>query len=384
MADDTKLEDFIHRLYEIKNDASNQTLQPGQLKDIAFEVGITEKTWDDIQDQVRKDAINDEAFLKQENYQVAIERFDKALAFNPFHPDALIGSAEANYWLYRSKYRSVYKKEALDKANQCLEVVAGHSKAIRIITNLEKNDFKNHQRIPSEKIAREAAAAKTSSVAILSTLSLIIFGLVWYAGMNMIYNGDEYIYEYAPNESYTQLEPTITSYHRLGKTVPLATDTSFQNSFKIAFHKATAQEGGKVTASGIITYLGSKPLSHIHLKVIFQDSTEKTIYTLEDIHLEIPVSQKGDGYYFNINEKVSNVYGFKDAVLSLLDVTYAEPNQTVKEHPLEVTVHNLSISGDPRFEVTVSELDFWANDPIVTYLLVTNTGKLGIVSCKLM
>lgn len=139
MSEDKSLADYIKKLLELQQDFEKQTPSSEELKKIALDLGLDENQWQDIQKIADNYVKNGLVFLQHENWQDALEEFDKALEINPYHKDALLGRIKAYRGLYFETKKSIYKNELEKHVQKILKVETGHPEAIKILSEVENS-----------------------------------------------------------------------------------------------------------------------------------------------------------------------------------------------------------------------------------------------------
>lgn len=128
---------YINKLMDIQKNQQDKILSEGELKEIAMGIGFTEKEWQEVQLSFDNHLRRGNGYLQHQNWEDALEEFNQAMALRPGNLKVLFGLAQA----YQKKWLKTHDenaKELAEKyAKQCLQIEAGHSEALKLVSELK-------------------------------------------------------------------------------------------------------------------------------------------------------------------------------------------------------------------------------------------------------
>jgi len=127
------LTDYIEKVLNVQDDF----LSEQHLRDLAFELGMDEAAYEELQQVYLAHLERGHAFLKHENFWEATEEFRQALSINPLKPEGLMALSEAFESWWKDTGNKEYKKEALYFARRVLKFDPDHAKAIASVSRMQ-------------------------------------------------------------------------------------------------------------------------------------------------------------------------------------------------------------------------------------------------------
>lgn len=186
---DEHLKSFTQKIQELLQKKEKNYLSETDLKDIAQGLGMDEG---DI-DKAREDYfLRGKGHLVHGNLQEAIQEFEQLLFLSPKDAEAFYGIAEANYQLWLTENKKIYKRKAEDFAKKCIQFNPKHSKAYALIQKLKGNRLKlksplrNYPKAAKEAIEGPVKKYSTFREIVISTL----IGLGFIISMTAFFNSD--------------------------------------------------------------------------------------------------------------------------------------------------------------------------------------------------
>lgn len=129
------LANYIEKILNVHDDK----LDEAYLKDVAFELGLDEAAYQELQLVYVSHMERGEAFLKQGFWDEAIAEFRQGLALNPLKPAGLFSQARAYEEKWNDTGRKAFAKEALFYARRTLVYDPKHTQAIAAIGRLQES-----------------------------------------------------------------------------------------------------------------------------------------------------------------------------------------------------------------------------------------------------
>ncbi|MEH0156034.1 hypothetical protein V6R21_17940 [Limibacter armeniacum] len=133
------LERYLQKICDIQNN-QQENLNNADLKQLAFEIGMTDQDWQHIQHTFDAHLTRGIGYYKYKNWDDAVEELEQAAAINPFHEQTLFTLASSFACRYHEHERSVDKSMAKYYAKQCLEIYPANEQALQLISALRKED----------------------------------------------------------------------------------------------------------------------------------------------------------------------------------------------------------------------------------------------------
>lgn len=137
------LKNYINKILEIQQRENEKSLTNAELKQIAFEMGLDENDWQNLQTDIKNSIIKANHYFEHRNYQDAIQELEKVLVLNPYNADTIYNLAFAYYELWRRKLNPAYKRKAENYAARCIDIMPQYEQAIELISELRNaNTFR--------------------------------------------------------------------------------------------------------------------------------------------------------------------------------------------------------------------------------------------------
>lgn len=133
--DNGNIQAYFQKMLEIKN--QRKGLSEQELKEIAFDLGMSEAEWQAVQQVGRGHIDRGYNFLEHNNQEDAFKEFQQALVVFPDDAEALYGLAHIHELRFLEKRQAVEKTEALILAHQALQSAPAHHDAARLISELK-------------------------------------------------------------------------------------------------------------------------------------------------------------------------------------------------------------------------------------------------------
>ena len=176
-ANHKKLEKYITKILQIQNEKTS-ILKAKDLKDIAFEMGMTESEWKTISDTFNAHALRGKGFLEYKNWSDAIKEFEQAHTLNPYNTDILYGLALSHKNLWLQNRISSHKVNAEKYAQTCISIDPEYKEAIALISGLKRPN-KRIQTYTNQRNEASIKSRKANSKLILTILAfLVIVGVL--------------------------------------------------------------------------------------------------------------------------------------------------------------------------------------------------------------
>ena len=129
----------MHKIrYEYRPKEEVLTLE--QLKEIAAEVGITEEQWRAALKEFEDNLSNGQDAVKHGNWDSAVEKLKEAVAFNPYHLDALQTYARALLGRFSEKGTQEDVPEAEEMVERSLLISPGNSLSQQLLNQVETGE----------------------------------------------------------------------------------------------------------------------------------------------------------------------------------------------------------------------------------------------------
>ena len=112
-------------------------LSPGQLREIALELGLTESDLARADEQAQQHSVRAESMAAHGRYEDAITEYREALILRPEHLETMSALA----WVHRRNWGSTGQEEsraaARSLAYRCLAIEPQHDDALRLLNELD-------------------------------------------------------------------------------------------------------------------------------------------------------------------------------------------------------------------------------------------------------
>lgn len=139
---DDRLQRYINKMLQLQNEQREKPLTEQELKDIAFEIGMSEEDWQASQESYKAHLKSGQGHLTYGNWKNAIQELEQANALNPNSIEATQGLASAYLEQWKEDKNPQNKALAEKFANAALKMQPGNSLSIRVLsemTRLEKD-----------------------------------------------------------------------------------------------------------------------------------------------------------------------------------------------------------------------------------------------------
>ena len=177
-ANNQKLENFITKILQIQNNERNKILKAKDLKDIAFEMGMSESEWQTISDTFNAHALRGKGFLEYKNWGDAIKEFEQAHTLNPYNTDILYGLALSHKNLWLQTRMSFHKVNAEKYAQTCIGIDPEYKEAIALISALKRPN-KRIQTYTNQGNEASIKSRKANTKLILTVLAFLVIAGVF-------------------------------------------------------------------------------------------------------------------------------------------------------------------------------------------------------------
>ena len=115
MSEEDLLKTYINKILLIQSQGRLMSMSEPDLKEIASEVGFTQKDWQRLQAYALNAKKRGEGFMRFRNWERAAEAFEEAIPLKPFDSELLSNIALAYFEQWKSK-----KNTVCDLDNHCL------------------------------------------------------------------------------------------------------------------------------------------------------------------------------------------------------------------------------------------------------------------------
>ncbi len=137
------LKNYINKILDIQQREEEKNLTNAELKQIAFEMGLDEDDWQNLQSEIKNSIIKANHYIEHRNYKDAIQELEQVLVLNPYNADTIYNLAFANYELWKRKINPKYKRKAERYAKRCIDIMPQYEQAIELISELRNaNTFR--------------------------------------------------------------------------------------------------------------------------------------------------------------------------------------------------------------------------------------------------
>ena len=133
-----EIEKFVQKLLEAKSEREDRPFSMEELRQIAFEMGLSDEEWHALLADSDAHATTGRGFLNYGNYDDAVGELEQALALNPSRTDTFLDLATAYQRRYKDKGNVEDLEKALANAHRLLDLDPGHDGALRLISDLRK------------------------------------------------------------------------------------------------------------------------------------------------------------------------------------------------------------------------------------------------------
>lgn len=133
-----KIRKFIDKISEIQNLNEEKGLSEQDLKEIAFEMGMTGEEWRKVEKTFNDYLTRGKGFLKYRNWDDALYELQQASALYPDHVDVLYHLALAYEGRWLGKRDKDDRNKAEECAKKCIQINPAHQGALKLISSLKR------------------------------------------------------------------------------------------------------------------------------------------------------------------------------------------------------------------------------------------------------
>ncbi|MEM6801537.1 MAG: tetratricopeptide repeat protein, partial [Bacteroidota bacterium] len=108
-----KKEEILAAYIEKVLNTQDEVLSETHLKKVAFELGLDEAAFKELQQVYRAHLTRGNTFYEHGNWEEAIEEYRHAIDLNPLKVEGLMAQSRAYEAFWRESGKKVYKEEAL-------------------------------------------------------------------------------------------------------------------------------------------------------------------------------------------------------------------------------------------------------------------------------
>ncbi len=162
---DDRLQRYINKMLQLQNEQREKPLTEQELKEIAFEIGMSEEDWQASQESYKAHLKIGEGHLSYRNWEKAIQELEQANALNPNSLEATQGLANA-YLAQWKEDKSPNNKTLAEKfANAALQIKPGDTKSMYVLSELSQVEKEDKE---------QKKTLKYISIAVAGVLLLIL------------------------------------------------------------------------------------------------------------------------------------------------------------------------------------------------------------------
>ena len=129
---------YVEKMYEIQYNQREKALTDAELKQIAFDMGITETEWQESEKAFEGHLETGKGLILEQNYVDAIDELCNAIALKPYNPKALYFAAQAHTERYEETGAPENEQQARVLINRLLQVKPVHKPALKLLSQLTK------------------------------------------------------------------------------------------------------------------------------------------------------------------------------------------------------------------------------------------------------
>ncbi len=153
---DDRLQRYINKMLQMQNEQREKPLTEQELKDIAFEIGMSEEDWQASQETYKAHLKSGEGHLMYGNWKNAIQELEQANALNPNSLQATQGLASAYLEQWKEAKNPNDRVLAEKFAHAALQIKPGDTNSMRVLsdlTRIEKDQKQNNKTLKFVGIA---------------------------------------------------------------------------------------------------------------------------------------------------------------------------------------------------------------------------------------
>lgn len=130
--------EYFEKIWEIQQKRKEKNISEDELKQIAFEAGMSESEWEAVQLEFKSYVRKGQGYLNHKNWADSLEEFEQAHQINAHNSEVLYGMARAYELKFKQKERISDAEKAVSFAEESLEVNPDNKAAYGFISNLKK------------------------------------------------------------------------------------------------------------------------------------------------------------------------------------------------------------------------------------------------------
>lgn len=246
---DRSLEDYLKKLMELQyNSDTEQQFTEEELKNIALDAGLTERAWQESQEQARQHLQRGKAYLETRNYEDAAPELEQAAALRPHDAEANFLTAKA--FLQRGSRHQ--NSDDFSKADYYLDrtisINPHHREALRL-----KGEVNDRERVHKNEVASQTRTNKLTKWGIIGGVAVLLV-----VGFFSMYNSMVGLEEEV-NGSWAQVE---NQYERRAELIPNLVET-VQGA--ASFERETLNEVVQARAAATAVNIGPDQLNEASL-----------------------------------------------------------------------------------------------------------------------
>ena len=208
MADSSdNLQAFINKMLQLQNENRDKPLSDEELKEIAFDIGITEEDWLLSQKAFQDYLKSGKSHLNLRNWNDAIYSFNQALILRPNHVEVLFHLALTHKEMWAFEADEDHKDKAVDFARRALKIKPAYPPAMNLLGEIKRLDRQKTQNKSQLKVMIFSGLA----------VFLVVVSLYFYTVYNGIIAQQETV-----NQKWAQVENV---YQRRADLIPQLVST---------------------------------------------------------------------------------------------------------------------------------------------------------------